>query len=73
MGGSGFHRSCAVQHMVDVTCMGDILGDLNVIKYRFCGEGDSSFMAKLLLFLFSYKVADGSTKAEAASEIFALF
>lgn len=49
------------------------LGDPNVTKYRFCGEGDSSFMPLLLLFLFSYKVSDGSTKAEAASQRFALF
>lgn len=48
------------------------MGDPNVTKYRFCGEGDSSFMAMLLPFLFFYKVGDESTKAEAASETFAL-
>lgn len=48
------------------------LGDADVTKYRFCGEGDSSFMAMLLPFLFFYKVGDESTKAEAASETFAL-
>lgn len=50
-----------------------VLGDSNITKYRFCGETDSSFMAMLLLFLFSYKVGDGSMKAEAASKRFALF
>lgn len=48
------------------------MGDPNVTKYRFCGEGDSSFMTMLLPFLFFYKVGDESTKAEAASETFAL-
>lgn len=65
-------KSCAVQHMAAAACICHGLGGPNVPKHRFFGQRDSSFMAMLLPCPFSYKMGDGSTKAEAASDRFAL-